>query len=138
MGFKVFQQATLPSRQLGGHTSLNEGELADGHPSGDWLMLCLIYFFIKAVSAPVVTITSRGGGGVSLPVSSSSGGRLFKLILEEQQSALTSNSSFGELNSQIHFTSCSLTFYIKAKQKQKLLPNVQKRHLLIGRVIRKQ
>lgn len=39
MGFTAFQQATLPSRQLGAHTSTNEeGTHVNSQPSGDWLI----------------------------------------------------------------------------------------------------
>ncbi len=75
---------------------------------------------------------------MSLP-SPPSGGPLLKLILEEQQSTVTSSSPFGELNGQIHFSSSSLTFFNSTKENAKKLHlNAQERHLMIGRVIRKQ
>lgn len=54
IAFKMGFKATLPSRQLGGHTSLNKGKAPVRRLANSELMSCLIccFFSVKAVSAP--------------------------------------------------------------------------------------
>lgn len=100
MGFPALQQATLPLRQLGGHTFLNEGKQCRHHPH-------------PLLNSPKTDLHTVGVAG---------GGLVFMLLPEEQQSTLTSKSSFEEVPNSL------LLCFIQSKLQVK----VQNWHLMIG------